>query len=571
MNAFEACRQLCALVREGMPRQSLITAMGKEAMTHRLSHISHARARVPRLSHVPPCLEEYDTPASDCNGDGILRTLLDAESELTVDFDSYHKPLANVTGKVARTVEHMRVCKTQQVQALTLLCSFRTDEPLRALLRDLPTSILGSIHTLCIWRACSTFTRFTSHAAPLFPYTPTLMFTSVTTLRLRNMSADLVVVSKVLPGLTSLELSNCFRLDRWEGLPCLTRLQDLAVSQLQPDAASDVRVWAAIRSLSHLHSVKLVECWVNASAALTGFTQLTSLSLGIRNMNITQRSRFQSDLDAIAVSSPDIRRLALSVPPGVNIPTTWTAVSDLYVKHKTVVPYLSSIRRLEIERTLTATCLESFAYHRLPPLPRNLQSLKAAYNALRSAVGCHELEHLVWTGFSDHRVFKLADHVALLAAVVNGWRVWPRLKRVLVLQESIRQSHCRCHEDNSDTHVRDTQIIYNAQLLETLACRGPPSCIEHVTLHQHVPGTGTFEALCKMPLCSVTLIRMNVVLSDLCLLLTVSTLRLLELIGVNGIDDGEMVILRDNARRCGCKVHTTEMQDLDVGTSNWPY
>lgn len=538
LKLFQVSRLFKKIMAENMPRQTVVELRNNAPVAER-------RAIAPRLSTEPPCVEEYDAP---------VRMRRDAESELSVVFGTCWtaKPMQDVLDRVVAVAERMRLRHAQPVQALYLSCTPLSDVPMRDVMRGLPPIVRDSIHTLCARHPA--FPGF-SQKDMMFPFHEILTFPAVTTVRLHNTAADIKAMSMTIPMLRSLQLTSCPQITGWNCLSTMTRLRDLTfVATMHQQDSGVGTALTAIGEATWLSSIRLPWIGAEGCAALTAFTNLDTLVLGMTSLQTDmQRAATQANLELIAGRSPDLRRLDLASVPGMRVPAMWTHLEELCVLNQTPIPQLSSIRKLVIGKTLGMWDDTSLPFPRLPALPPHLRSLHASYNALPSAVGCTELEQLAWTRASHDSDFQLRDHVALLASLTSD--VWPRLHSLLILHEEPVYK--------VQVEDREVQIIYNAQLLETLASRSV-SRIGHVTLHQNEPGTGTFETLCKMQLRSVTLIGMRVNVMRLRSILRQPSMRLLELVGVSGVDVAQIAQLRKEARG-SCRVHCIKMSELDVG------
>lgn len=550
LNLFQVSRLFKTLMAVGMPRQSMIVVRHN-------GYVKYGRAPVLRLSREPPCLEETQAP---------FRMRLDAESELNLEYATIwsNKPVQDVLGVVELIVVKMRHALAQPVQTFRIASIPVTDEAVGLLYQNFPPSVRATVHTLCVRHQ----EVFHSRTASLFPYVP-CVFPLVTTVKLHKTAVDIAMLFLAAPSLTSLQVSECPKTQGWPILANMTGLRDLRLSAYNMHDATNVRpAMDAITGATWLTSVQLMGFGTQGCVALAGFTALTSLCLSSMLNDTSNPSTFSAHLDEIARRSPGLRRLGLAVRPGVMVPSGWRQLEDVHVLHKTRVPYLDSIRNLVIEKTLAPYDAYPLDYSVLAAFPRNLVTLCVSYNALLSAVGCDELRQLSWTPVSRDGEFQLSHHVSLLVAVSQEAGAWPLLDRLLILQESMSQSGQKTSRED-----RDLQNTYNAQLLQTLASRTPCN-ITHVTIQQGEHGPGTFEALCKMPvLHSVTLIGMVVNITRLRNLLRKPCMRLIELIGVVGVDAGQVEMLRKEARPGG-KILSMELCDLDVartGAFDWIY
>lgn len=535
------------LMGMGLPRQSIIIVKHNDV-------IKHQRATAARLSREAPSLEEHEAP---------VHMRGDAESEIALDFRTswFGRSTADVLALVEHVVERMLLKQTQPVQAFRISSVPVSDDAIRAIICNFPKSVRATIHTLCVRH--NEVSQPRNHA--LFPFGASLesVFPRLTTIKLHKTGVDLDLIHVVAPQLTSLQLSLCPKSVGWHKLAAMTGLRDLGFSIFNMhDAASFLPALEAIKGATWLTAIKLHRLGALGCAALSGFTALTSLSLCTPPQNMaasTPSSLFQAYLDMVASKSPGLRRLELMVVPGICVPACWTQLEYLHVSHKTHVPHLLTIRNLVIDKTLAPYDAYPLEYHQLCPLPRNLVSLHASYNALPSAVRCGHLRQISWTPVSRDGEFQLCNHISLLMSIMQGFGAWPLLDRVLILQESVSQSGMRMSRED-----KDLQNIYNSQLLQTLASRKLRCCITHVTIHQAEPGPGTFEALYRMPsLRSVTLIGMAVNITRLRNLLRLPCVRLLELIGVAGVDAAQVELLRKEVHPGG-KVLSMELVHMDV-------
>lgn len=500
-----------------IPRQTRIEIVGDSGQ------VTVRRSPTSRLSWEVPSLADHQAP---------LYMRPDSESQLTVDLEgtNHFIPTQALVQKMTQVVTRMQEQHAQPLQILYLLCMRTSEDPLQDLFAALPSDACKHIHTLCVHYP--TFAGY--HSLSLFPFNINVSFTSLVTVRLERVGFDMEALTVALPTLTSLYLSNCHPVaPSWTALTSLTKLSHLC---LMFSGNSKAHAWPALESvryLTNLTSIRLVG--VPACETCCALMPLTSVKMLCMNTDLASEEvyDFQQALNTLA-GRVQLRHLDFStcLPLGeVMIPVGWTHLESLNVSYCIHVPYLSSLTRLILRR--------SAMYVRdppLPPLPRNLVSLQAPYNALCSAVGCDSLRELIWTQATVD--FFESHQIGLLLAVSQPG-VWPLLDRVLILRDSAGLL---------------TEHAYSGQLLDALAVR-PFSIITHVTVQQDTP---LIEVLCKMRvLHSITLIDACVTLQGLRTLLKLPNLTLLELIGVHGIDYEELAVLEQE----GCLIGITIQYD----------
>lgn len=520
---FVVSRRYRDLITVHLPRQTLVF------ISHVDGPVQAKHARGPQHGSISrPCLDHYRAPqlASE-----------HGPSELTVDFfvttceESYgghitrcfpnQIPVQQFIDKVAAVF--YRVPWTQSPTLYQPVCILRvlnaqlTDGYTEQLLSTFPAAVSTSLHTLYLKGQYSQRQHINR---PPFSFCGGAL-PHITTLDLDDTPVDLRDIAVGLPNLTSLNIASSSNILHqvigWPSVPLLTALQHLGLETGNEDELRAIVRMTWLSSLS-------ISNWASTSQVfIQGFSRLHTLSLSCKNIGLCddQRINFQTGLDVVAMGSPGVRKLSLFISFGFTIPEHWNNLEDVEVNMYTAVPQLPSITRLQLvdERKYVHTdyCLD------IAPMPRNLLSLEAPFDALLSATRCNSLSELIWTPAYN---FPMSKHASLLVAAFKP-EVWPLLNTAIIVSRRLGTYGAREKED-----------VYSMQLCEILATRRRCD-ITHVTLHEGDLSSSDVKTLSKMPLVSLTLKHINTKLTCLLNLLAMPGLKLILLDGISGLTSGQ--------------------------------
>lgn len=558
MNLRHCCRDLLRVL-VAVPRQIVITARNNPLTVH--------PPTAPRWTDQPPCLAEYECQQT--------RMPDDAESMVIVELGptSDAKVLELLSSKIDAFAVRLQVEAAQPIRIIQLTSESNRKHSLQQVMLLLPNEVRAQIHTLCVGLLPAPWWGTGQQRADDVPHFPFLTppMDKVTTVKLFQSAVDLGQFSDVFPNISSLQLVECPLLTNVEAIADLQGLRDFKYSSKLEHPSFEVAL-SIISTAPPLTSISLRlldRTSGQGDRAVEALSVLTGLkSLSLEFTNVYDMESFQDHLNELAANSPGVKHLVLILPGDeARVPVVWTQIEDLRVTHLMPVPDLPSMRTLVIERAIN-----NYENRPLPytpqedPLPEFLEVLTCSYDALIHAVRCNNMQQITWTPCTRQQVgghhFQQENHVALLVAVRSA-SIWSRLDRLLIQQDPAYHQ-----KDDPSKEQREMQYIYNAQLLQSLASRA--NCvITQVSIDQSRLGTGAHEALCKMPLRTLTLINMEVNITQLNGFIRIPTLRLLELINIRGPTGVQL----DNLKTSAVMVRRLADTEVNSGTSQtfrWP-
>lgn len=399
---------------------------------------------------------------------------------------------------------------------------------LTQLIQTVPEPLCKSVHTLHIAQGPDPVYSPTSEGLHFIWAIPPSCFPEVTTLIVDGqVYVDLIKLAILFPKLTSLQVSQAQYIIAWDRLDDNTCLRDLSIRFLFGNQIFHDN----IVTFTQLKRLRIVydqgSLGEEVTEGIYTLTRLCSLCLDVSHTE----TECEEVLDKIAEHNTALQALHLPrLESRIAVPSRMDGLQQLIVPIDAVIPHTSRVTQLAMRRNpedLDARAFPSVA-------PKNLLEGSISYEQILTFINCDHLQVLLLKPHSAS--FTREQHVHMMGVMErirnrNG-KVWPHLHTLIILPEQyevktlVAQGRVGFERDGE----------YLTDLIGALGRSVRP--LRHVTLFMRA-SKDSVQAVDMLfhltSLSSVTLVKVDVTVSQLRRLVNLPHMGIIELIAVEGL------------------------------------